>query len=306
MPLIRSESCAFIWQPKVVTKYLRTGPAYPVASPLPTAETVGVSSSSYVLGHSDHELARLARQAALIGPVTRALLVEAGVGPGMRVLDIGTGRGDVALIAAELVGEDGSVVGVDLAPSAVAAARERVAGLPLRNVSFRAGDPAALDYEQPFDAVVGRYVLQFIPDPPATLRRARCERGARRRRRVPRDRLDRASLIPRRGALGSLLPPRNRGARRRRRRYADRSEAPGGLHGCRARLADAAHVDRRRRRRAQRRRRRAARRPFHDAPAGAGGARARGARRARPGVRRAAAAHRDHQRARASCAPRPT
>ena len=61
---------------------------------------------------------RLARQAALIGPVTRALLVEAGIGPGMRVLDVGTGRGDVALIAAEHVGEEGSVVGIDLAPSA--------------------------------------------------------------------------------------------------------------------------------------------------------------------------------------------
>ena len=143
----------------------------PVARGLSTAETVGVSGSPYVLGHTERELERLARQAALIGPVTRALLVEAGVGPGMRVLDVGTGRGDVALIAAELVGEEGSVVGVDLAPSAVAAARERVAGLPLRNVSFREGDPAALDYEQLFDAVVGRYVLQFIPDPSATLRR---------------------------------------------------------------------------------------------------------------------------------------
>jgi SAM-dependent methyltransferase len=154
-----------------VTWYRLTDPAYRVVLPLPTAETVGVSGSPYVLGHSEHELERLARQAELIEPVTRALLLDAGVGPGMRVLDVGTGRGDVALIAAELVGDDGSVVGVDLAPSAVAAARERVAGLPLRNVSFRDGDPAALEYEQPFDAVVGRYVLQFIPDPSATLRR---------------------------------------------------------------------------------------------------------------------------------------
>ena len=130
-----------------------------------------MSGSPYVLGHSEHELERLTQQAALIGPVTRALLVEAGVGPGMRVLDVGTGRGDVALIAAELVGEEGSVVGVDLAPSAVAAARERVARLHLRNVSFREGDPATVHYEQRFDAVVGRYVLQFIPDPSATLRR---------------------------------------------------------------------------------------------------------------------------------------
>jgi SAM-dependent methyltransferase len=89
----------------------------------------------------------------------------------MRVLDVGSGRGDVALMAAELVGDEGSVVGVDLAPSAVAAARERVATLGLRNVSFLAGDAAALEFEQPFDAVVGRYVLQFIPEPSVALRR---------------------------------------------------------------------------------------------------------------------------------------
>lgn len=130
-----------------------------------------MSRSPYVLGHSEQELERLSRQAALIGPVTRALLVEAGVGPGMKVLDVGTGRGDVALVAAELVGEEGSVVGVDIAPSAVAAARERVAELPHHNVTFREGDPAALHYEQLFDAVVGRYVLQFIPDPSTALRR---------------------------------------------------------------------------------------------------------------------------------------
>ena len=130
-----------------------------------------MSGSPYVLGHSEHELERLARQAELVGPVTRALLLEAGVGPGMRVLDVGTGRGDVALIAAELVGDEGSVVGVDLAPSAVAAARERVAGLPQGNVSLREGDPAELDYDLPFDAVVGRYVLLFIADPSSTLRR---------------------------------------------------------------------------------------------------------------------------------------
>src|SRR5262249_23490092 len=67
----------------------------------------------YVFGHSQVELRRLAYQAALIEPVTRLLLVEAGVTSGMRVLDVGTGRGDVAILVAELVGETGSVVGVD-------------------------------------------------------------------------------------------------------------------------------------------------------------------------------------------------
>jgi SAM-dependent methyltransferase len=124
--------------------------------------------SEYVFGHSDEELRRLAVQAALIEPITRRLLAEAGVEAGMRVLDVGTGRGDVALLVAELVGESGAVVGVDRAPAAIAVAQKRAAERP--NVSFCAGDPAEIAFASPFDAVVGRYVLQFQPDPAALLR----------------------------------------------------------------------------------------------------------------------------------------
>ncbi|HKB19915.1 MAG TPA: hypothetical protein VKC65_02800, partial [Gaiellaceae bacterium] len=55
----------------------------------PAATPVG-----YVLGHSEAELRRLTFQADLIEPITRELLVDAGIEEGMRVLDIGTGRGD--------------------------------------------------------------------------------------------------------------------------------------------------------------------------------------------------------------------
>jgi SAM-dependent methyltransferase len=128
-------------------------------------------SAPYVFGHSEVELRRLAFQAALIEPVTRRLLVEVGVTSGMRVLDVGTGRGDVAFLVAELVGESGSVVGVDRAPAAVALARERAEQASLANVSFLEGDPAELAFAVPFDAVVGRYVLQFQPEPSAMRRR---------------------------------------------------------------------------------------------------------------------------------------
>jgi SAM-dependent methyltransferase len=128
-------------------------------------------SAPYVFGHSEVELRRLAIQAELIDPVTRRLLVEAGVTSGMRVLDVGTGRGDVAFLVAELVGETGSVVGVDRAPAAVAVARERAERASLSNVSFFEGDPAELTFTVPFDAVVGRYVLQFQPEPSVMLRR---------------------------------------------------------------------------------------------------------------------------------------
>src|SRR5262249_7009106 len=49
------------------------------------------------------------------------------------------------------------------APAAIAVAQQRASDLP--NVSFRAGDPAEIAFASPFDAVVGRYALQFEPDP---------------------------------------------------------------------------------------------------------------------------------------------
>ena len=126
---------------------------------------------TYVFGHSEVELERLAVQAELVRPVTRKLLLDSGVTTGMRVLDVGTGRGDVAFLVAELVGEAGQIVGVDRAHEAIAVARERAGRASLANVSFVQGDPAEMSFEAPFDAVVGRYVLQFQPEPAEMLRR---------------------------------------------------------------------------------------------------------------------------------------
>jgi SAM-dependent methyltransferase len=124
----------------------------------------------YPLGHSDRELDRLSAQARLVDPITRQFLREAGIVPGMRVLDVGSGAGDVAFLLAEFVGESGEVVGVDRAPGALSVARARAAAASRRNVSFLEGDPAKMAFERDFDAVVGRYVLQFQPDPAAILR----------------------------------------------------------------------------------------------------------------------------------------
>ena len=100
------------------------------------------------------------------GEFTRRLLVDAGIAEGMRVLDVGCGSGDVALMAAALVGERGEVVGVDRDPTALAMARQRVAGLGIANVSFVEGGFAALEAsEAPFDAVVGRRVLMYQLEP---------------------------------------------------------------------------------------------------------------------------------------------
>src|SRR5690242_11711164 len=117
------------------------------------------------------ELERLARQERLVGPATRAFFLEAGIGPGMRVLDVGSGTGMVAFHAAELVGPSGQVIGTDLSPVAVAAATESAAARSFAHVSFRHGSPVELTFEQPFDAIVGRYVLLFQADASDMLRR---------------------------------------------------------------------------------------------------------------------------------------
>jgi ubiquinone/menaquinone biosynthesis C-methylase UbiE len=125
---------------------------------------------AYVLGHTDHELRRLRNQARLLEPITKRYLQEAGITAGMRVLDVGSGAGDVAFLAAELVGKTGEVVGTDQVPAAVATATDAATARGLSNVQFRQGNPAEMEFDQTFDAVVGRYVLPFQADPAAMLR----------------------------------------------------------------------------------------------------------------------------------------
>lgn len=129
------------------------------------------SPASYALGHSQHELARLSRQGQAFLPFTRQLFEQAGIGPGMRVLDVGCGAGDVSFLAAELVGPRGEVLGMDQASAAIEWASACAASLKFHNVRFLQGDPVLMQFEPPFDAVVGRFVLMYYLDPVEAVRK---------------------------------------------------------------------------------------------------------------------------------------
>ena len=125
----------------------------------------------YAMGRSEGERRRLVEQGAIYAASTRHLLDEAGIGPGLRVLDAGCGVGDVTLLVASLVGPNGRVVGVDTDPEALAVARVRAARAGLDHVQFVHGDLRDVSFDQSFDAVVGRFVLMYLADPCEGIRR---------------------------------------------------------------------------------------------------------------------------------------
>jgi len=126
--------------------------------------------SEYVLGYQDNELQRLMYQSRFLGELTEDIFRKAGIGPGMRVLDVGCGVGDVSLLAATLVGPSGSVLGVDRSAEALAIARKRAISASLTNVSFAQSELDVLSLDLKFDALVGRLVLLYMKDPAACLR----------------------------------------------------------------------------------------------------------------------------------------
>ena len=123
----------------------------------------------YVLGAAAAEQERLIRQAAIFDPLTERLFRDAGIGPGQRVLDVGSGVGDVAMLAARIVGPSGSITCVERDPTSLSRARSRAAEAGLGNVSFIEGNAENVTSDGAFDAAVGRLVLQYVPNPAAVV-----------------------------------------------------------------------------------------------------------------------------------------
>src|SRR5215472_4096585 len=119
---------------------------------------MGASDSGYKMGtgFGAEEVNRLEAQGRALAPATRMIFTEAGIRPGMRVLDLGCGPGDSTFSAADLVGPDGSVVGVDRSAEALARARLRAGQRGLTQVRFVEGDINNPVPGGPFDAIVER------------------------------------------------------------------------------------------------------------------------------------------------------
>ena len=87
------------------------------------------------------------------------------LGPGERVLDLGCGAGTDTLVAAQMVGPEGRVTGLDMTPEMLAKARASVAELGVTNVEFVEGEAESLPFaDESFDVVISNGVIDLIPD----------------------------------------------------------------------------------------------------------------------------------------------
>ena len=132
------------------------------------------TNQSYVFDQSrlDHE--RLVRQARRLDAFALQACVRAGLQPGARAIDVGCGPLGALPVLRELVGPDGSVVGLDANPAALVHAREKLDESGLLDIELVHADVNSLD-ETPlaasreFDLAYCRLVLMYQPDPAATL-----------------------------------------------------------------------------------------------------------------------------------------
>jgi ubiquinone/menaquinone biosynthesis C-methylase UbiE len=128
------------------------------------------STDNYALNRAPAETRRLQAQAQILNPSTQRMFERAGITTGMRVLDVGSGAGDVALLLADMVGPSGEVVGIEIDPSILDTAHARVQAAGLTNVSFCLGDISSIQMETKFDAIVGRLIFIHLRSPAAVLR----------------------------------------------------------------------------------------------------------------------------------------
>ena len=97
--------------------------------------------------------------------IGRRTIARLALSRGAKVLDVGCGTGASALAAAEAVGPNGSVVGVDLSARLLDRARTKAASLGLNNFEFRLADMTSLGYpDGEFDAAISVFSIFFVPD----------------------------------------------------------------------------------------------------------------------------------------------
>jgi len=131
-----------------------------------------VAMAAKKMGYSDDDV-NAVPDGANLGLGCGAPLQAAGVVAGETVLDLGSGAGFDAFLAAREVGASGRVIGVDMTPEMIDRARANAERIGAENVEFREGQIEALPLEdQSVDVIISNCVINLSPDKPAVFRQA--------------------------------------------------------------------------------------------------------------------------------------
>lgn len=103
--------------------------------------------------------------AEVLQQYTRALLEEQGVTPSISFLDVGCGGGNVALMAAQMAGDNGSITGIDFDEEIISLAQQDAVASGMRNISFRAISAYDISYDNEFDVAYARFLLSHLKEP---------------------------------------------------------------------------------------------------------------------------------------------
>lgn len=151
---------------------------------MPKNQSAGVAPE-YVLGTDEVELSRLGMQNQLWSDAAHQLWARAGIRLGQRVLDVGCGPGYASLDMAQIVRDEGFVLGIDESPNYVAHLNQQADARHIRNCAAVVGDVQQIqsvlaaeatrraagrgDLHDSFDLAYARWVLCFVPDPAAVV-----------------------------------------------------------------------------------------------------------------------------------------
>lgn len=129
----------------------------------------GLSPAQYIIRGGVEGRERLRLLARVMRPATLGLFERIGIQPGMKVLDMGCGGGDVTFELARIVGPEGCVIGMDMDEKKLELARGEAAEQQQFNVTFQRSEVSACELQPEFDVVYARFLLTHLKDSPGAL-----------------------------------------------------------------------------------------------------------------------------------------
>lgn len=127
--------------------------------------------NEYIIKGGEEGKKRLAILAEILHEYTKAFIEADGKIDGKKFLDLGCGGGDIALMAAQMLGTEGSVVAIDRDKEIVALAKTDAEFQGVNNITFRVLNAYDLDYSNVFDIAYSRFLLSHLQEPAIVLKK---------------------------------------------------------------------------------------------------------------------------------------